>query len=176
MGIKTERLILRRYESRDLEDLYEYLSDPEVVKYEPYKPMNINEVKDNLNWRISTDEMIAVELIDTHKMIGNIYLGKREFETIELGYVFNEKYWSNGYAYESCNALIKDAFNNGIHRIYAECDTENKNSWKLLENLGFEKEAHFKENIYFWKDENGSPIWKNTYVYSLLNRIVGKNK
>lgn len=174
MGIKTERLILRRYESRDLEDLYEYLSDPEVVKYEPYKPMNINEVKDNLNWRISTDEMIAVELIDTRKMIGNIYLGKREFETIELGYVFNKKYWGNGYAYESCNALIKDAFNKGIHRIYAECDTQNKNSWKLLESLSFEKEAYFKENIYFWKDENGSPIWKDTYVYSLLNRIVGK--
>ena len=29
-------------------------------------------MKDNLKWRISTDEMIAVELKAEHKMIGNI--------------------------------------------------------------------------------------------------------
>ena len=60
--LETNRLILRRYCENDLEDLYEYLSDEEVVKYEPYKSMNIDEVKENLAWRISTDEMIAVEI------------------------------------------------------------------------------------------------------------------
>lgn len=58
---ETARLILRRYMESDLQDLYEYLSNSEVVKYEPYKPMNIDEVKHNLEWKISTDEMIAVE-------------------------------------------------------------------------------------------------------------------
>ena len=60
--IETDRLILRRYCKEDLQDLYEYLSDEEVVKHEPYKPMDINEVAGNLDWRISTDEMIAVVL------------------------------------------------------------------------------------------------------------------
>ena len=45
---ETERLILRKYRESDLQDLYEYLSDPEVVKYEPYKPMSLDEVADNL--------------------------------------------------------------------------------------------------------------------------------
>ncbi len=36
---ETERFILRRYQEEDLQDLYEYLSDIEVVKYEPYKPL-----------------------------------------------------------------------------------------------------------------------------------------
>ena len=36
---ETERLLLRRFEEYDLEDLYEYLSDREVVKFEPYLPM-----------------------------------------------------------------------------------------------------------------------------------------
>ena len=58
--IETDRLLLRRYCKEDLQDLYEYLSDEEVVKYEPYKPMDIHEVEGNLDWRISTDEMIAV--------------------------------------------------------------------------------------------------------------------
>ena len=130
MRIETERLILRRYTIDDLQDLFEYLSDEKVVKYEPYKPMNIEEVKGNLDWRISTDEMIAVELKKTHKMIGNVYLGKRDFNTLEIGYVFNKNYWRNGYAKESCKALIDNAFSEGIHRIFAECDPKNPNSWK----------------------------------------------
>lgn len=166
MITETERLILRRYAKSDLEDLYEYLSNEEVVKYEPHKPMTMSEVESNLEWRISTDEMIAVELKSNHKMIGNVYLGKRDFEALEIGYVFNKDYWGKGYAKESCEALIASAFSGGVHRIYAECDPQNIGSWKLLEALGFEREAHLRENVYFWKDDNGKPIWKDTYIYA----------
>lgn len=168
MILETERLILRRYNEKDLADLYEYLSDEEVVKYEPQKAMNMEETKGNLEWRISTDEMIAVELKSTHKMIGNVYLGKRDFDTLEMGYVFNRNYWGMGYASESCKALMNQAFSNGIHRIFAECDPNNKASWSLLERLGFRREGYFKQNVYFWKDEKGNPIWKDTYVYGKL--------
>ena len=34
--LETDALVLRRFRESDLEDLYEYLSDGEVVKYEPY--------------------------------------------------------------------------------------------------------------------------------------------
>ena len=166
---ETERLILRRYKKEDLQDLFEYLSDKEVVEYEPYRPLTINETKENLEWRIGTDEMTAVELKSSQKMIGNIYMGKREFEALEIGYVFNRNYWGHGYAAESCKAIIQQAFSKGIHRIYAECDPSNRSSWKLLEALGFQREAHLRENIYFWKDDNGKPIWKDTYVYAKLN-------
>ena len=166
---ETERLILRRYKEEDLQDLFEYLSDKEVVEYEPYKPLTLNETKENLEWRIGTDEMIAVELKDSHKMIGNVYMGKREFEALEIGYVFNRNYLGHGYATESCKALMQQAFSKGIHRIYAECDPHNKRSWKLLEKLGFQREAHLRENVYFWKDENDKAIWKDTYIYAKLN-------
>ena len=89
---ESERLILRRYKKEDIQDLFEYLSDKEVVKYEPYKPLSFDEAKENLKWRISTDEMIAVELKKSHKMIGNVYMGKRDFEALEIGYVFNQNY------------------------------------------------------------------------------------
>lgn len=168
--IETDRLILRRYCKDDLQDLYEYLSDEEVVKYEPYPPMNITEAEEVLSRRISTDEMIAVELKTNHKMIGNVYLGKRDFESLEIGYVFNKQYWRQGYAKESCLALIKKTFSEGIHRIFAECDPCNLGSWKLLESLGFTKEAHLRQNIYFWKDADNKPIWKDTFIYAILNK------
>lgn len=166
---ETDRLILRRYKESDLNDLFEYLSNPNVVEFEPYKPMTIEEVKDNLKWRISTDEMIAVELKSNNKMIGNVYLGKRDFNSLEIGFVFNESYWKNGYAKESCEKLLELAFDDGIHRAFAECDPNNKNSWGLLERMGFIREGHLRQNVYFFKDENNNPIWKDTLIYSKLN-------
>ena len=60
------------------------------------------------------------------------------------------------------------AFQEGVHRIYAECDPRNIPSWHLLEHLGFRREAHFRQNLYFHKDRYGMPIWKDTYVYAML--------
>ena len=170
MILETERLILRRYREEDYEDLYEYLSDPEVVKYEPYRPMDREETRRELAFRIADAKMIAVELKNTGKLIGNVYLGKREFEALEIGYVLNRDFWGLGYASESCLALIQWTFDHGIHRIYAECDPENENSRKLLERMGFAREGHLKENVWFWKDENGLPLWKDTYIYAIRNR------
>ena len=172
MRLETKRLYLRNFEEKDFQDLLEYLSNPEVVKFEPYRAMNEQEVRENLAWRIATDEMIAMEEKETGKLIGNVYLGNRDFESKELGYVLNQSVWGKGYAKEACKAVIADAFSNGIHRVFAECDPENVSSWKLLEALGFTREAYFKENVYFWKDEDGKPIWKDTYVYSLLQSKV----
>lgn len=167
--METERLILRRFRKTDLQDLYEYLSDEQVVCFEPYKPMNLRETAENLDWRFSTDEMLAVELKDGGKVIGNVYLGKRDFNAIEIGFVFHRHYWGHSYAAESCRALIEKAFSNGVHRIYAECDPNNESSWRLLERLGFQREAHLRKNVSFWNDEQGKPIWKDTFVYAILN-------
>lgn len=169
MMLETERLILRPFRETDLKDLYEYLSDGETVRYEPYRPMTLAETRDNLCWRMDTGAMIAVERREDHKLIGNLYFARGEFDTAELGYVFNRHYWGYGYASESCRALINQAFAEGTHRIIAECDPENVNSWRLLEALGFTREAHLRQNVYFWKDEQGNPIWKDTYVYARLS-------
>lgn len=169
MMLETERLILRPFRETDLQDLYEYLSDEQTVRYEPYKPMTLAETQDNLRWRMGTEAMIAVERREDHKLIGNLYFAKGDFQTAELGYVFNRRFWGRGYASESCRALINQAFAEGTHRIIAECDPENVNSWRLLEALGFTREAHLRQNVYFWKDEQGNPIWKDTYVYARLS-------
>ena len=80
--------------------------------------------------------MIAVELRSEHKLIGNLYLGKRDCNALELGYVFNRHYWGRGFAAESCTALIRKAFSEGVHWVYAECDPRNTSSWKLPDRKG----------------------------------------
>lgn len=139
--IETGRLIIRNYEEKDLNDLYEYLSDEEVVRFEPYTAFSLDETKKNLEWRISSDEIFAIELKTTGKMIGNVFLGKRECESLELGYVLNKKFWGNGYAFEACFSMCKNTFSNGTHSIEANCEPLNSASWKLLERLGFIRAA-----------------------------------
>ena len=170
--IETERLILRRYIVSDLEDLYQYLSDPEVVRFEPYRPMSREETAEELKRRIASPEMIAVEHKETGRLIGNVYLGERDFQAKELGFVFNREFWGRGFASESCRAVVSRAFSEGAHRIFAECDPENENSWRLLEALGFRREGHLRQNVYFWTDEHGVPLWKDTYIYSRLNNKI----
>ena len=86
-----------------------------------------------------------------------------------------------GITYEACEALsavIGQAFRKGAHRVFAECDPRNTASWKLLEKAGLRREAHFRQNIWFRKDENGLPVWKDTFVYAITEddyfRQVGK--
>ena len=108
-------------------------------------------------------------LKDTGKVIRNIYYGKREYSSREVGYIINEDYRKNGYALEALCAVIGHAFASGVHRVYAECDPGNERSWRLLEKAGMRREAHLRQNVYFQKDADGRPIWKDTYIYALLN-------
>lgn len=173
--IETERLILRKFQEQDMQDLYEYLSDEDATAFEPYEPMNYEEVQNCLAKRIESDEFLAVEEKKSGKMIGNIYIGDRHAESVEIGYMFNRKFWKKGYAYEACSRVCEYIFRQGVHRIEANCDPLNEASWKLLERLGFLREGCLQKDIYFRKDEKGRPVWKDTYIYSKLSTPAGRD-
>ena len=103
-------------------------------------------------------------------MIGNIYCGNRDYNAKEVSYIINQHYQHSGYAAEALSAVIREAFRQGTHRIYAECDPRNERSWKLLEKAGLRREAYLRENLFFNRDEKGNPIWKDTCVYAILDR------
>lgn len=167
--LSTERLIIRRFSENDGEDLYEYLSSPKVLEFEPFKPFTKDEAYSEAKRRESDEKFLAI-CLKNGKLIGNLYFVKGDFETWEVGYIFNEKYWGNGYATESLIALMKYAFSTlGARRIIAQCDPKNLQSWKLLERVGMRREGMLLQNIFFFKDEEGKPIWKDTYEYAILN-------
>lgn len=167
--INTERLLLRGFEPRDWRDLHEYLSDAEVVKYEPYHPFTEEQSKREAIHRSGDESFWAVCLKDRMKMIGNVYLSKRDLDTWELGYVFNMHFQGKGYATEAAKALVDYAFSFcRARRIVAMCNPLNESSWRLLERLKFRREGHLIQNTYFKYDENGQPLWADTYEYGLL--------
>ena len=67
----------------------------------------------------------------------------QDFDTWELGYVFNENYHKKGYATEAARALLDDVYrNHNARRVVAMCNPQNQSSWKLLEQLKFRREGH----------------------------------
>lgn len=169
--IVTERLILRSFKESDYDDLFEYLSQLRDDEFEGYPGITYENGREHLAYRLDSEEFYAIELKESGKVIGNIYCGNRDFEAREVGYIVNKNYQRKGYANEALRAVIEEAFKNGVHRVYAECDPRNECSWKLLEKAGLEREAYFKKNIFFHRDENGMPKWKDTYVYAKLSAV-----
>jgi [ribosomal protein S5]-alanine N-acetyltransferase len=168
-SIVSDRLIIRRFDEDDWQDLYEYLSDEEVVKFEPYDVYSKDQAQDEALSRAYNEAFYAVCLKESGKLIGNLYLGKGNFDTWELGYVFNRKYQGRGYATESARSLLDYAFTKlGARRIIAMCSTKNTPSWKLLERLNMRREGMLLQNVYFKTHSSGEPIWFDTYEYAIL--------
>jgi len=170
--LETNRLILRPFISDDAADLYEYLSDKTVLKYEPCEIFTFDACKAEAISRSQNKAFWAVCLKDTGKLIGNIYFSRidpLDLLTYEIGYVFNATYQKQGFAAEAATAILNYAFN-ALHarRVIAMCNPKNVNSWRLLERLHMRREGHLIQNIYFNKDEEGHPIWQDTYEYGIL--------
>lgn len=169
MRIETKNLIIRNFELTDKEDLCEYMLQRVNSEFECYPDFTKEKGEQEIEFRTKSDEFFAVELKESHKVIGNIYLGKRDFNSKELGYVLNENYQNKGYGSEASKAVLDYFFKQGVHRIFAECAPQNTPSWKLMEKIGLKREAHFKRNVSFHNDLNGQPIYWDTYVYAMLN-------
>jgi len=168
MVIETKRLILRGFQESDYDDVYEFLSQRKYDTFEAYPDITYENAIEHLKYRIGNDSFIAIELKETGKIIGNIFFADTQQSTKELGYIINKNYQRKDYATEAIKIILTDAFQNGLHRVYAECAPENTCSWGLLESLGFRREAHFKKNVSFIKDEDGNPIWWDTLIYAIL--------
>ncbi len=178
--IQTKRLLLRPFRESDYDDLFELLSQLKDDEFEGYPGITYENGREHLKYRLGSEEFYAIELPDSGKVIGNIYCGNRDCATKEVGYIVNKRYRQKGYAAEALSAVIRQTFAEGAHRIYAECDPRNTPSWKLLEKVGMRREAHFRRNIWFHRDENGAPVWKDTLVYAMLEnedrRLVVRGK
>lgn len=168
-SIETTRLLLRPFRESDYDDLYAFLSQLKDDEFEGCPGITYENGWEHLRYRVGSEEFYAVELKAIGRVIGNLYCGNRDFCAKEVGYIINRDEQRRGYACEALTALTDFLFQHGTHRVYAECDPRNECSWRLLEKAGFQREAHFRQNLFFERDENGRPKWKDTFVYARLN-------
>jgi ribosomal-protein-alanine N-acetyltransferase len=171
--LTTERLIIRPFQESDYKDLHGYLSLKETYRFEPGEPISLEKAKEIAAERARGTEFWAVTLKDESKtLIGHvsfIQIEPKDFLTWEIGFIFNPSFQNKGYATEASRALIANAFKKlKAHRVVGYCSPENIPSWKVLEKCGMTREALRRKNAFFRKDENGEPIWFDSYEYAIL--------
>ena len=168
----TSRLTIRRFRPADADDLYDYLSDPQIYRFEPGEPLDREQASRRAADMAASPDFWAVELRSMGKVIGQLYLKliePTEHLTCELGYILSPAYQRQGYGSEAAAALVRQALTTcGMHRVVACCNPENTASWKLLEKIGFRREGLLRQNIFFWRSAAGEPLWIDTYVYARL--------
>jgi len=171
-AVETQRLILRELSEDDFEDIYEFKSDLQVVKYLTWGPNSREQTLHSLRKQIAFQNeenrqmyVLAVEMKNTKKVIGNALFMVRDhdFKTAEIGYFINSNYWKQGYGIEIVNGLLYLGFNTmDVHRIYAVCDVENAGSIALLGKIGFRQEGHFIKN------SKVKGQWRDNYLFAML--------
>ncbi|OQC18279.1 MAG: putative ribosomal N-acetyltransferase YdaF [Firmicutes bacterium ADurb.Bin080] len=154
MEFRTERLILRPWEDRDAESLYEYAKDPDVGPIAGWPVhTSVENSLDIIRSVLSADETYAVCLKEDNRAIGSIGLfppvqsyTKANDTEIEVGYWIGVPFWGNGYIPEAVRALQKHAFEDlGCTAMWCGYYDENEKSKRCQEKCGF-KYHHTEEN------------------------------
>ncbi|MDR3118743.1 MAG: GNAT family N-acetyltransferase, partial [Mediterranea sp.] len=126
-------------------------------KYQGWLPDSVEEVRDYIINMPKTMDIadicfqFAIFLTDEKRLIGDMGISFTNHDNMqaEIGCTLHKDYKGQGYAIEALNGMVDFLFETlNKHRIIASVDPRNTVSIRLIERLGFRKEAHFKESCY----------------------------
>ncbi|QJB70091.1 GNAT family N-acetyltransferase [Parasphingorhabdus halotolerans] len=137
-SITTDRLVLRKPQLSDSEQLILLANDWEVAKYLARLPHPYGlEDADFFFTEVVEKEMTWALILDD-KFIGTIGLVRHHDSSLELGYWIGRPYWGKGYVTEAARAVLQWAQTVlPDSRIVSGCFIGNDASYKILEKLGF---------------------------------------
>lgn len=176
--IETKRLILREVTREDAEDMFTYLSDPDVVKHmglEPYR--TVKDVFGEIEWyesivREGSGMRWGITLKDSGKVIGSCGFLNRspKHYRAEVGFELSKAYWGKGIAAEALEAVVKYGFRHlELERIEALIEPANLPSQKLVEKTGFMQEGLLRHYEYTCGK------FDDLYMYSILKEDLITN-
>jgi RimJ/RimL family protein N-acetyltransferase len=176
MTFETERLILRPWNEKDAQDLYELAKDPKVGPAAGWPVhTSVDNSREIIGGVLSEVGTYAVTLKGEDKAIGSVGLMTKKQSNIditekdaEIGYWIGVPYWGKGYIPEAVNALIKYAFEEeNIDTIWCGYFEGNEKSRRVQEKCGFV--FHHTEEGKYWpitgeyKTEHISQITKKQW-------------
>jgi ribosomal-protein-alanine N-acetyltransferase len=143
----TERLLLRPFQTDDVEDALAYRNDAEFARFLPHVPQPFTRrdaeafVATNMADSWETSPTFAVVLHG--RLIGTVNLEvNSETRNAMLGYALGRAFWGHGFATEAALAAMTwgtAAF--GLVRVWASTDARHHRSQRVMEKLGMRREA-----------------------------------
>ncbi|MBS2211817.1 GNAT family N-acetyltransferase [Carboxylicivirga mesophila] len=173
MKLQTKRLIIRPIDADDATALFKYRSDKEANQYQGWIPETIADaeafiakVAKQVNVPDTWFQLVLIEPA-TQQIIGDVGLHffDSDNQQVEIGCTIDKTFQGRGFATEALEVVVDYLFNHlSKHRIITSIDPANSSSIKLVERLGFRKEAHFVQSLLI----NGQ--WVDDLVYAVLKK------
>ena len=170
---ESERLLFRKLLLSDAKDLLLIRSNDAVMKYLDIARFESIADAEKMIQTVSEsyDKETGINwgIVEKHS---NNFIGYFGFWRMipehcraEIGYALKPEYWGRGYMYETINRMVRFGFKNiNLHSIEANVNPDNDKSKKVLEKIGFRKEAYFRENYLF------NNRFLDSIIYSLLEK------
>lgn len=169
----TARLRLRPFHDADVEDLWPFVSDPELPRMMSWAAHTersqtaafIAWAKDSfargthVPWAIEVDgrAMGCISLDDIQYA-----LRAWRVDRAELGYWIAPPLWGQGMMTEAAQAVMRCGFEDlGLHKITVRCIAENAGSRRVIEKLGFRPIGRLEDEV--WRDGR----WWSVLCYEL---------
>jgi len=173
--LESERLIYRKFEKEDKNDLFSLRSDKRIMNFmdSPKHESILDSIRMIEDINASFYEKIGINWVIIKKM-SNEFIGYFGFWRLikqhcraEIGYALKPEFSGQGFMKEAFDCLIYFGFKQlQIHSIEANVNPKNIKSIQLLEKKGFRKEAHFRENYLF----EGKFI--DSFIYCLIETDI----
>ena len=155
--IEKERFTLRPIGVQDANDMYEYASDAENLKWVWFPrhadPASSKKaIEDFFLTRVERGipEAYCVVAKPEMKMIGTVDVHTVRFGDVgEIGYILNKRYWNQGIASEAVQLVISVMFHHcGFARVEIQHNAENIASGRVIEKAGFILEGTYRKRKY----------------------------
>lgn len=162
--IETERIRVRDFAMEDADDLFAILGDGETMAasepaYDFEKTIQFLQ-----RFCIERRGALAAQQKESGKVIGYILFHEVHEDAYEMGWFFNRSYWRQGYAYESCKAVLTYAFHEKhAHKVFAETIDPVKSAG-LMKKLGMRLEGIQREQV-----KDASENWADLFFYGILS-------
>lgn len=156
--LETKRLTLRDIRPEDATAIYSMRSSGLVNRFIARQAMDNQESSIALieRTRKAYEDKLAIGWAGVMKgseaIIGTCGFNRFDFanERAEIGGEMSTDYWGKKLAVEAVREIVRFGLETiGLHSIEACLSPENKSAVFLLTELGFEKEAHFRDRIFF---------------------------
>ena len=169
-GLRTERLVVRRFRPDDAAAFAAYRSDPEVARYQGW----------DAPFPLEAAERFVAEMAAAHpdtpgewyqlavdvagRLVGDVavHVDSGDPRLARIGFTLAPDAQGQGYATEAVTAVLGYLFGRGKHRVSADLDARNARSAALLRRVGMRQEAHHVASAW-WKGE-----WTDEDVYAVL--------
>ncbi|MGB1262547.1 MAG: GNAT family N-acetyltransferase [Cognaticolwellia sp.] len=170
-NLASERIYLRPATVSDYPVIKKYRQDVENCRYirPPESDSETLEIVQQLSkpWSLTLGHWngFVICLQTDHTLVGEIVFRIEDWQNqrAEIGYRLSETAAGRGLCTEATTLLVDYLFKElGFFKLVAKCDPRNIASFRVMEKLGFQREAFFKQH-YLMGDE-----WTDQVDYGLI--------